>query len=501
MLNKKILPQDGTMEKELLSMMLLKDGEIVPTVQSILDTDDFYFADHQIVYQTMIDLYENHTPPNILSVIDELKRNDQLNTRLLNFVVTLGEHAFSTAYAESWAKRIRELSTLRSAIQLTEKITHDAYKGKKSADQILNDTENVLRVISNKGAKIPLNQLEFLSRLFASDRSNAQKYSDRKTGFLNIDENQMFSPGLYLLGATPACGKTTFAWQLLNQLTALGETCFFCSYEMARLELFSKSLAMETFKIDESTTLTAADIRKGATSDSFNMAYANLLNAKNHINLFELRDENVDDLLRILRPHCTGNGKSPIVCVDYLQIIPPSNDLKLTTEKARIDDIVHKLKTFQRETNTTFIVISSFNRVNYFQQVSFESFKESGNIEYSADVVWAMQMYVANTIKTGASISSVRKKFDDAKKRQPREIQLKCLKNRNGNNYDCFFHYYSAHDYFKPATLTDFETNNKTDAKKALVTKKPSAEVIRAIDEYINNNNIDFSDDDAAGNS
>ena len=107
------------------------------------------------------------------------------------------------------------------------------------------------------------------------------------------------------------------------------------------------------------------------------------------------------------------------------------------------------------------INISSFNRVNYYSQVSFESFKESGNIEYTADVVWALQMYVANEIKDGANISAVRKKFDDAKKHQPRQIQLKCLKNRNGNNYDCFFHYYSAHDYFTPATLTEFEIEEK----------------------------------------
>ena len=259
------------------------------------------------------------------------------------------------------------------------------------------------------------------------------------------------------------------------------------------IELFSKSLARETFKLDPDTTLTAADIRKGATSDSFRQAYSNLINEKNHINLFELRDESVDDLLRILRPHCNDKGKSPIVCVDYLQIIPPSNDLKLTTDKARIDDIVHKLKTFQRETNTTFIIISSFNRVNYYSQVSFESFKESGNIEYTADVVWALQMFVANTIKDGANISSVRKKFDEAKKHQPREVQLKCLKNRQGNNYDCYFHYYSAHDYFEPATLTDFEANHTSENSDGL-SAPISEKALRAIDDFIDSmNNIDIT--------
>ena len=154
----------------------------------------------------------------------------------------------------------------------------------------------------------------------------------------------------------------------------------------------------------------------GASSPLFLDVFIDAANEKNSVQLFEFRDESVDDLLRIIRPYCNDKDKSPIVCVDYLQIIPPSDDVKLSTDKTRIDGIVHKLKTFQRETNTTFIIISSFNRVNYFQQVSFESFKESGNIEYTADVVWALQLYIANIIKDGANISSTRKKFEDAKK-------------------------------------------------------------------------------------
>ena len=103
--------------------------------------------------------------------------------------------------------------------------------------------------------------------------------------------------------------------------------------------------------------------------------------------------------------------------------------------------------------------------MNYYQQVSFESFKDIGNIEYTADVVWALQLYIANTVKDGANISSTRKKFEDAKKQQPRQLHLKCLKNRNGNNYDCFFHYFSAHDYFKAVTLTEFESNHKVEER------------------------------------
>ena len=70
------------------------------------------------------------------------------------------------------------------------------------------------------------------------------------------------------------------------------------------------------------------------------------------------------------------------------------------------------------------------------ESVNLESFKESGNIEYTADVVWALQLYVLNSINPG-NIADSRKKIDEAKKKQPRQIQLKCLKNRQGTNYDC----------------------------------------------------------------
>jgi len=112
----------------------------------------------------------------------------------------------------------------------------------------------------------------------------------------------------------------------MEQFAECGEICLFYSYEMAMLELFSKSYAGEMFNRDPSTNVTVADIRNGAHSVLLAQIYSDITNRTNEINLVELRDEN-------------------------------------------IDDIFHKLKTFQRETNITFIVISSFNRVNYCQQV------------------------------------------------------------------------------------------------------------------------------------
>ena len=451
------LPHDSLMELELLSILLINGGQAVNIVSSILNPDDFFISRHKLFYQIILNLHHNGIPVNIVSIIDELRRIDQLSEANKEFAVNLGDFAFSTAYAETWALKLKEKSDLRKIAFFARALYYDSIADKEPAETILARSAPLFNSLSSNDKTDGLSRMDYFNSFFLSDRSLLSVYSKRKTGFDNIDRFQIFSPGLYLLGATPACGKTTFAWQLLEQFAANGESCFFCSYEMSRLELFSKSLAREIFKRDKNSTITAADIRNGASSRLLDDVIAGFSSNNSCIKLLELRDENVDDLLRILRPYCNDKDKSPIVCVDYLQIIPPSNDLKLTSDKARIDDIVHKLKTFQRETNTTFIVISSFNRVNYYSQVSFESFKESGGIEYSSDVVWALQLFVANEIKTGSSVSDTRKKFEDAKKCQPRQLHLKCLKNRNGNNYDCFFHYFSAHDFFEPCN--DFNDN------------------------------------------
>ena len=300
---------------------------------------------------------------------------------------------------------------------------------------------------------------DYFANQFDTDIEQMKAYSERTSGFDNLDQFQFFHPGLYVIGATPAAGKTTFCWQFLEQVARKGETCIYCSYEMSQLELFSKSLAREIFKRVPNTELTAADIRRGAWSVQLAAVRNDFAKSNFDLSILELQDESIDDLLTLLKPLCLDKAKAPVVCLDYLQIVPTSRE----SAKLGIDDSVRKLKKFQRDTNTTFIVISSFNRVNYTQSVSFESFKESGNIEYTADVVWALQLYVLNHINP-SNITDARKRIDDAKKQQPRQIQLKCLKNRQGTNYDCFFNYFSAHDYFEPCDK--FVDSNSASSKR-----------------------------------
>ena len=443
------------MEKKLISALLLKESKVVPKIIAILQPDDFYREEHKLIYRAIINVYLRGTPPDILLVEEELKRTGDLLKVNRKYLFSLIDYEFTTSRAESFALSIKEKANLRKFIQACLFSLDDAQQDILTTAELISDAQRQFNDIinlneSSKKFSFP----DFFLNHFDSEIENIKNYALRKTGFDNLDQLQFFSPGLYVIGATPAAGKTTFCWQLLEQLAKNGESCIYCSYEMSKLELFAKSLARELFLRVPSTDLTAANIRRGAYSLQLANTIKDFGASSLDLSIFELQDESIDDLLALLRPFCLNKAKAPIVCLDYLQIVPTSRD----SAKLGIDDSVRKLKKFQRDTNTTFIVISSFNRTNYVHSVSFESFKESGNIEYTADVVWALQLNLMNSVHGFNDLSELRKRIDKAKKQQPRQINLKCLKNRQGTNYDCFFNYFSAHDYFEPCEKFNEQT-------------------------------------------
>lgn len=275
------------------------------------------------------------------------------------------------------------------------------------------------------------NFAEYFARAYYDDAARADKYSERKTGFDNLDAAQIFMPGVYVLGALPATGKTTFAWQLLEQLARRGEFCFYVTYEQSRFELYRKSISREMFK--RNFAIGKEQLAKKFSELSLNLR---VLSLSSNIG--------VDVLIDRLKPMVAAANQPPVICMDYLQILPATKGLKSSAStKERVDDAVRRLKDFQRETDATLIVISSFNRENYYQSASFLSFKESGGIEFTADVVWALQ-------NGGSSDDADRETITRISKQSVRTMRLSCLKNRNGGLYDCFFRYHAAHDCFEP---------------------------------------------------
>lgn len=276
------------------------------------------------------------------------------------------------------------------------------------------------------------------------------------TGFAQVDaalDGGLFE-GLYILGAITSLGKTTFAMQVADQIAMQGQDVLVFSLEMARSELMAKSISRLTsqhcLEIGDDIRLakTTRGIMAGKRYRQYSpeemaciqgavkeyMGYADRLFIQEGIG-----DIGPVQVRRTVETHVEVTGNRPVVLVDYLQILAPYSDRM--SDKQNTDRAVLELKRISRDFELPVIGISSFNRQNYTSPVKMESFKESGAIEYSSDVLLGLQLRGAGT-----------EDFDvtEEKARNPRAIELKVLKNRNGVvGESVAFEYYAMFNMFR----------------------------------------------------
>ena len=276
------------------------------------------------------------------------------------------------------------------------------------------------------------------------------------TGFSKLDSvlDGGLYEGLYIVGAISSLGKTTIITQIADQIAQAGGDVLIFSLEMARAEIIAKSISRLTLQSvlesggDIRNAKTARGITTGTRYIDYNPTERELINGAiraysqyaNHIYISEgTGDIGVDQIRETVAQHILYTGRKPLVIVDYLQILAPYSER--ATDKQNTDKAVMELKRISRDYKTPVIGISSFNRANYSVAVTMEAFKESGAIEYSSDILIGLQLKGAGG-----------KDFDanEAKRKDPREIELVILKNRNGRTGDKIaFNYYPMFNYFK----------------------------------------------------
>lgn len=280
------------------------------------------------------------------------------------------------------------------------------------------------------------------------------------TGFNALDmalgdsgEPGGFYEGLYIVGAISSLGKTTIMTQITDQIAQTGQDVLIFSLEMARNELIAKSISRHTLEIVLATNGDARDAKtyRGVTVGSRYERYSEaerqlIKNAileyskyADHIYIHEGQgDIGVENIKEAVSDHIRFTGNKPLVMVDYLQILAPYNER--ATDKQNTDKAVMELKRISRDFKIPVIGISSFNRASYKEAVTMEAFKESGAIEYSSDVLIGLQLKGAGGNKFDAT---------EAKNKDPREVELVILKNRNGRaGNKVEYQFYPMFNYF-----------------------------------------------------
>lgn len=274
-----------------------------------------------------------------------------------------------------------------------------------------------------------------------------------QTGYKDLDlrlDGGLY-PGLYCIGAISSLGKTTYILQMADQVAAQGNDVLIFSLEMSRNELIAKSLSRLTFEINPHRAKTVRQLQRLEGLDAMKDKDI-ILESKQRYKEFAKRiyilegsgNITTEHIRQAVQNHVWLTGNKPLVVVDYLQIIAPHSDRM--SEKANIDRNVSELKRISRDFDLPLIAISSFSRQAYNTSATMASFKESGSIEYSADILMALQLHGVGTSNFD---------MDEAKSEMNRKVELLILKNRNGDlgkplayNFNAKFNTYRE-SYFK----------------------------------------------------
>ncbi|WP_049946293.1 bifunctional DNA primase/helicase, partial [Butyrivibrio sp. WCD2001] len=298
------------------------------------------------------------------------------------------------------------------------------------------------------------------------------------TGFKILDHvlDGGLYEGLYIIGAISSLGKTTLALQIVDQLAQQGQDCLVFSLEMARSELIAKSISRLTFlaaerKADAKTTRgITAGARWKSYSDTekalINKAMQTYKDFAQHIYIHEgVGDIGIQQVADTVKQHIAITGNKPVVLIDYLQILAPY-DMR-ASDKQNTDKATLELKRLSRDCKIPVIGISSFNRDNYTAPVNNASFKESGAIEYSADVLIGLQ-YEGMDYQEGETDNARQKRIreliknmeEKARTGEAQTLQAKVLKNRNGSKGQAEFSFYAMFNCFEEYE-PDFEPVEK----------------------------------------
>lgn len=293
-----------------------------------------------------------------------------------------------------------------------------------------------------------------------------------KTGFSNLDSalDGGLTDGLYVLGAVSSIGKTTLVLQMANQIAKQGNDVILFSLEISKHQLIAKSisrLSYEYSKISKDIKpKTMYDILKKGAQNCFQDNEKTVMDKifDDYKNLAErfyinegIGDINVSTIKDYIYRHINKTQNKPVVMIDYLQIIPPKE--MRATDKQNMDRTIYSLKQLTRELSIPIFTISSFSRENYTMPVDLKSFKESGGIEYSGDVLLGLQYtgmdYLEDETDRSRQIrirNLIHQNERNAFEGIPVNVTAKILKNRNQAKNSVQLHYLHKYNIFEEKT-------------------------------------------------
>lgn len=288
------------------------------------------------------------------------------------------------------------------------------------------------------------------------------------TGFTYLDDllDGGLLAGLYFIGGVSSSGKTALSMQIIDQVAKAGGDCLVFAAEMSRADLIARSISRETVLTgkDHFSYFTQREVQAGykfceyseGRLDNLDNAYKAYQEYAGRITIYENKGDNMKPsrIRQKIERYCTLTGSRPLILIDYLQILTPEDNRQ--DIRFCIDDTIRALKGISTEFSLPIIVISSLNRDNYTTPLNLAAFKESGNIEYSADYLLGLQFSIVHEFDPKSKPAENLEILAQEKNKPIRDVEITILKQRGGKSAGSVrFLYDARHNLYKQSQTVE----------------------------------------------
>lgn len=390
-LMKRVLPHSIEAEQSVIGSMLM-DKEAIIAASEIVTARDFYQQQYGIMFETMVELFNEGKPVDLVTLQDRLKEKDvPPEVSSLDFVRDIITTVPTSANVKSYANIVWEKAVLRRLIKVNEEIANTCYAGKEPLEQILAATEkSVFDLLQSRssGEFVPIRQvaLNVLEKIEAASKTQGT-VTGIPTGFIDLDykTSGMQPSDFILIAARPSMGKTAFVLNLVDHVAVRkGLPCMIFSLEMSKEQLVNRMLAMES-------NVDSQKLRTGNLTDSDWDAIVEGIGVIGNSKL--VIDDTPGISITELRSKCRKmkleQGLSMII-IDYLQLMSGSGGKSSESRQQEISEISRSLKALAREMNAPVVALSQLSRAcetRTDHRPMLSDLRESGAIEQDADVV------------------------------------------------------------------------------------------------------------------
>src|ERR1700733_15043155 len=427
----KVPPQAKDLEEAVLGAIMLEKSAF-DTVAEILKPECFYIDAHQRVFKVMQNLQQKNQPIDILTVVEELKSKEELETVGGPYFVTrLTNAVVSSANIEAHARIILQKFIQRELIRISGEIINDSYEDSTDVFDLLDEAESKLFEITNNHLRKNFDSIDTVLvktiQRIEDLRHKNDDISGVPSGFASLDRiTYGWQPtDLIILAARPSVGKTAFALNLARN-AALHPTkptpVAFFSLEMGSAQLVQRILSAESEILMEKIArgrLEEHEMKQLYKKGIDRLAKAPIfIDDTPALNIFELRAK----CRRLKNKHNVG-----FIIIDYLQLMSGAGDNKNGNREQEISRISRDLKGLAKELQVPIIALSQLSRAVESRKEGekipqLSDLRESGAIEQDADMVMFLyrpEYYGITANENGDSTKG--------------ETHVKIAKHRNGS--------------------------------------------------------------------